>query len=113
MVLVFFFFQAEDGIRVLYVTGVQTCALPIYARLILINRGEMPVLGDQTKPFGSFVGGNVVNTAQRKTMARVATKSLFQREIEKIGRASCTERVQSSVKAHSCKSKERQRHVYS
>src|SRR6266496_1706865 len=27
--LVFFFFQAEDGIRDLYVTGVQTCALPI------------------------------------------------------------------------------------
>src|SRR5690349_21442944 len=25
----FFFFQAEDGIRDLYVTGVQTCALPI------------------------------------------------------------------------------------
>src|SRR5215469_965975 len=28
--LSFFFFQAEDGIRDLYVTGVQTCALPIY-----------------------------------------------------------------------------------
>src|SRR2546430_15509228 len=27
----FFFFQAEDGIRDLTVTGVQTCALPIYA----------------------------------------------------------------------------------
>src|SRR2546430_9909093 len=26
-----FFFQAEDGIRDLTVTGVQTCALPIYA----------------------------------------------------------------------------------
>src|SRR5690349_3256042 len=26
---VVFFFQAEDGIRDLYVTGVQTCALPI------------------------------------------------------------------------------------
>src|SRR6266496_5220325 len=26
-----FFFQAEDGIRDLYVTGVQTCALPISA----------------------------------------------------------------------------------
>src|SRR5207253_3266674 len=25
-----FFFQAEDGIRVGHVTGVQTCALPIY-----------------------------------------------------------------------------------
>src|SRR2546422_799742 len=34
MVLVlvfFFFFQAEDGIRDVAVTGVQTCALPIYA----------------------------------------------------------------------------------
>src|SRR2546430_17418382 len=28
-VSVFFFFQAEDGIRDLTVTGVQTCALPI------------------------------------------------------------------------------------
>src|SRR5687767_15464405 len=27
----FFFFQAEDGIRDKLVTGVQTCALPIYA----------------------------------------------------------------------------------
>src|SRR2546427_1311929 len=31
-VLFFFFFQAEDGIRYLTVTGVQTCALPIYQR---------------------------------------------------------------------------------
>src|SRR5690349_22090182 len=31
-VFFFFFFQAEDGIRDLYVTGVQTCALPIYRR---------------------------------------------------------------------------------
>src|SRR5690606_3634593 len=30
-VLIFFFFQAEDGIRDFHVTGVQTCALPIYA----------------------------------------------------------------------------------
>src|SRR2546430_13149856 len=28
---IFFFFQAEDGIRDLTVTGVQTCALPISA----------------------------------------------------------------------------------
>src|SRR5216684_5468532 len=28
--LFFFFFQAEDGIRVVAVTGVQTCALPIF-----------------------------------------------------------------------------------
>src|SRR2546422_6052263 len=28
--LFFFFFQAEDGIRDVAVTGVQTCALPIF-----------------------------------------------------------------------------------
>src|SRR5687768_18594520 len=27
---IYFFFQAEDGIRDVAVTGVQTCALPIY-----------------------------------------------------------------------------------
>src|SRR2546430_10873111 len=31
MCVSFFFFQAEDGIRDLTVTGVQTCALPISA----------------------------------------------------------------------------------
>src|SRR3712207_6732643 len=30
MCAIFFFFQAEDGIRDIGVTGVQTCALPIY-----------------------------------------------------------------------------------
>src|SRR5438876_8556620 len=29
---IFFFFQAEDGIRDGRVTGVQTCALPIWSR---------------------------------------------------------------------------------
>src|SRR5476651_2442784 len=31
----FFFFQAEDGIRVIGVTGVQTCALPILMLAVL------------------------------------------------------------------------------
>src|SRR2546425_8024205 len=35
----FFFFQAEDGIRDKLVTGVQTCALPIY----LVNDQGAPV----------------------------------------------------------------------
>src|SRR6266511_5620797 len=30
LIFFFFFFQAEDGIRDFHVTGVQTCALPIY-----------------------------------------------------------------------------------
>src|SRR5690349_23776252 len=39
---VFFFFQAEDGIRDLYVTGVQTCALPISGRRHDLDRRRAP-----------------------------------------------------------------------
>src|SRR5699024_11252936 len=35
---VLFFFQAEDGIRYRNVTGVQTCALPIYFAIIRGDR---------------------------------------------------------------------------
>src|SRR6266446_91467 len=35
IILLFFFFQAEDGIRDYKVTGVQTCALPISWMLLL------------------------------------------------------------------------------
>ena len=34
LLFVIFFFQAEDGIRDIGVTGVQTCALPICTRLL-------------------------------------------------------------------------------
>ena len=34
--MLFFFFQAEDGIRDIGVTGVQTCALPILRSLMVI-----------------------------------------------------------------------------
>src|SRR5688500_1003201 len=36
----FFFFQAEDGIRDYKVTGVQTCALPIYGSEIGLAQGH-------------------------------------------------------------------------
>src|SRR2546430_8560731 len=37
--VIFFFFQAEDGIRDLTVTGVQTCALPIS---VIVFRAKRP-----------------------------------------------------------------------
>jgi len=45
IVTCFFFFQAEDGIRDIGVTGVQTCALPIFkkAAIDFVNRQ----LGDE------------------------------------------------------------------
>src|SRR5207237_4995873 len=41
----FFFFQAEDGIRDSSVTGVQTCALPIYPFFTTKDPGQGTGLG--------------------------------------------------------------------
>src|SRR5436190_11746328 len=40
-----FFFQAEDGIRDHCVTGVQTCALPIFRRVQMRNANRIDDLG--------------------------------------------------------------------
>src|SRR5690349_24692301 len=50
--VVFFFFQAEDGIRDLYVTGVQTCALPIWPdrRQMLDQQGRGDAGGLPLRP---------------------------------------------------------------
>src|SRR2546430_12006935 len=60
----FFFFQAEDGIRDLTVTGVQTCALPIcFASLLRgtdrirnIDSGRI-ALWPRSRPSNSRAGG--------------------------------------------------------
>src|SRR6266853_6260644 len=52
----FFFFQAEDGIRDLTVTGVQTCALPIIESTMILSEAE--VLTVANLPRG-FVGESV------------------------------------------------------
>src|SRR3712207_9570895 len=44
--MVFFFFQAEDGIRDIGVTGVQTCALPIFAMAMGL---QLPELTQETQ----------------------------------------------------------------
>src|SRR2546430_5502038 len=60
----FFFFQAEDGIRDLTVTGVQTCALPIYrlAAQGLVRRGVF--LADRPGP--QYVHIAVLEEIQRR-----------------------------------------------
>src|SRR3712207_5183131 len=48
---VFFFFQAEDGIRDIGVTGVQTCALPIFKQLalrLMAHKDEFYALSHRT-----------------------------------------------------------------
>src|SRR5215217_1333876 len=62
----FFFFQAEDGIRDIGVTGVQTCALPICWRLGLMSADERdrasdvePVRGTRLPPGRSIPRGEL------------------------------------------------------
>src|SRR3712207_9488157 len=47
----FFFFQAEDGIRDIGVTGVQTCALPICAarRDVAVEEEHAAVVGGERR----------------------------------------------------------------
>src|SRR5688572_32888489 len=52
--MLFFFFQAEDGIRDLTVTGVQTCALPICPR----RRGHVSRTQSKTLKHGKDRAGD-------------------------------------------------------
>src|SRR5947209_11411110 len=99
----FFFFQAEDGIRDIGVTGVQTCALPIsfsarrrtfeglstsatYASpRTLLLRYERKA---NFVPSGDHTGES--SEAGSKVSRRVIPRP---RSIIQIGRASCRERV--------------------
>src|SRR2546422_1624404 len=57
----FFFFQAEDGIRDVAVTGVQTCALPIWGRGrhgVVDRHGGAAALGERAEGAGEVLAGH-------------------------------------------------------
>src|SRR2546429_4107124 len=90
--LAFFFFQAEDGIRDVAVTGVQTCALPIWPNGPRESGYEcMPtVLSDARGPFGRNVP---LAAAIRRALRGAGHPTPVVTSGGKIGRASCRERV--------------------
>src|SRR5256884_4257909 len=58
----YFFFQAEDGIRDVAVTGVQTCALPIYLVAIEGHRGFESERVARGEAAGKYAVGRAVAT---------------------------------------------------
>src|SRR5690606_40377765 len=100
-------FQAEDGIRDFHVTGVQTCALPIYgarravadleeahqARRLAAARQPL-VLAAQAREVGA--GARAVLEQARFPHPQVHDPVLVD---EKIGRASCRERWWDAAQA--------------
>ena len=69
-----FFFQAENGIRDVAVTGVQTCALPICEEMFTKTSKKM-------------------NKGNENRKKRVEGREGGDIKRQKIGRASCRERV--------------------
>src|SRR6267378_3765931 len=63
----FFFFQAEDGIRDLYVTGVQTCALPIWLGMVSVLRKQAAIYGPPAlrAPQADLSGSHLGRPARR------------------------------------------------
>src|SRR5207237_4419124 len=80
---VFFFFQAEDGIRDSSVTGVQTCALPICQ--CVQDRAEVN--------FVSWESGLVTKLTSARSWTHWRVPEQRSRSAE-IGRASCRARVE-------------------
>src|SRR2546430_5782217 len=60
-----FFFQAEDGIRDLTVTGVQTCALPISALRLHQRLGEAIRVGDGVLKYDDVLPGDLGGVVAR------------------------------------------------
>src|SRR5438093_10708385 len=95
----FFFFQAEDGIRDWSVTGVQTCALPISIQLRREGRDIISLsVGEPDFPVFPHVEA-AISEALRKGQTKYT----------EIGRASCRERVESTVGSSVIKKKREQR----
>src|SRR5438874_2890824 len=100
--LFFFFFQAEDGIRDLYVTGVQTCALPISRQAsvrtaypttsIPIDLAVPDTLLIAAATDAAFKSG-IFCLAMSSTCFSVTLPTLSLFGAPEIGRASCRKRV--------------------
>src|SRR3989440_1452284 len=88
--LSFFFFQAEDGIRDLIVTGVQTCALPILPEGRPPEHVVLEALA--MRGYQECVTLAFVDPALQQRLFPDRTGIALSNPIE-IGRASCRERV--------------------
>src|SRR3712207_9566101 len=79
----FFFFQAEDGIRDIGVTGVQTCALPIFISADLSHDRKRKPVYPAVETFGEgiFLRFDEERLADWEVVPEVRARE--------IGRASC------------------------
>src|SRR5438445_1861885 len=108
----FFFFQAEDGIRDIGVTGVQTCALPICRGF---GRGEARPARLWFTQTGSWLRSPAARHTGKATSPRSPRSSPINSAFHqvKIGRASCRERVYVAVDCVSVDDKQDRKRIES
>src|SRR5687768_18490373 len=82
-----FLFQAEDGIRDVAVTGVQTCALPISNHGKQTGTPPRMALPDANTAYGLMERAGFVSPAG------IHSQTWAPYGVRQIGRASCRERV--------------------
>src|SRR5689334_24573250 len=85
----FFFFQAEDGIRDGTVTGVQTCALPIFPRAGAASREGIPArgsLGQESLPGSPHRPEEAANQLPDGLVRDVAGHTLVRSEERRVGK---------------------------
>src|SRR5699024_11309818 len=96
------FLEAEDGIRDLNVTGVQTCALPIFliapdGKLQLMNQAMCEQLGLTESKLNADFTQTITDPKLIQMIYQVQSNhQLLHEELTKIGRASCRERMKKS-----------------
>src|SRR5690606_40295754 len=71
-----FFFQAEDGIRDFHVTGVQTCALPIFFDRFYTDRPEHEEFG-QNSGLGLHISKQIIEAHGGRIWAENRTTPEF------------------------------------
>src|SRR2546421_4910609 len=89
----FFFFQAEDGIRDLIVTGVQTCALPISRLTTPIPIGASAKIWRNPCSLASRAAVRLAIARISRMLRKQESTRKTSSNITQIGRASCRERV--------------------
>src|SRR5205085_4549317 len=106
-------FQAEDGIRDLTVTGVQTCALPIWPQNVQLVSNVPPAAEWFPKNRSAITTGieSARDASRKSARSRRPVKNASALSMgvalmpTKIGRASCRERVEIAVVGGACKRK--------
>src|SRR5690348_17959353 len=105
LIVLIFFFQAEDGIRDGRVTGVQTCALPICLPLPRPPQSLPPPATPERR-----TGSHHDHRRSAPCKAPSNRRTPHDHRIgAKIGRASCRERVEIAVGAETFKKKNKRK----